>query len=81
MSLNAVKTKCMYVCTRQKRQRMKTPFRPLYIQNTKIDEVSAHKILGVTIDRNLTWTEHIAHMAKSISKKVFQLSKIKKIPR
>ena len=77
MSLNAVKTKCMFVCARQKRQKMKYPFPPLFIENKEIEQVDSHKILGVMIDKNLTWSEHTTYLGKNISKKVFQLRKIK----
>lgn len=77
MSLNAVKTKCMYICARQKRQKMKSAFKPLFIKGKLIEEVDSHKMLGVIIDKNLTWTEHISDLGKRLSKKIFQLSKIK----
>ena len=78
MSLNVKKTKCMYVSARQKRQKMKGYFKPLFIANNKIEEVYSHKILGVIIDRDLSWTDHIAYLIKRLSTKIFQLAKIKK---
>ena len=77
MSLNVTKTKCMYVSSRQKRQKMKNHFKPLFIANNQIEEVHSHKILGVVIDRNLSWADHIAYLIKRLSSKIFQLAKIK----
>ena len=77
MSLNAHKTKCMYVSARQKRQKMKTNFEPLYIDNRIVEEVNSHKILGVIIDKDLTWTDHVMSLGKRLSTKLLQLSKIK----
>ena len=77
MSLNAKKTKCMYATTRQKRKKMKSKFPPLFISNNKIDEVESHKILGVVIDKDLSWSDHINSLGKSLSRKTLQLAKIK----
>jgi hypothetical protein len=74
MSLNSQKTKCMYVCARQK---MKCNFKPLFIGKNKIEEVQSHKTLGVFIDRDLSWTDHITFLIKRLSTKIFQLAKIK----
>ena len=77
MALNAKKTKCMFLTTRQKRIKMTTLFPSLYAYNKQIKEVDSHKVLGVTIDKDLSWSEHIATLAKSLSQRVYQLSKIK----
>ena len=77
MSLNSQKTKCMYICARQKRQKMKSDFEPLFIGENRIDEVHSHKSLGVIIDRDLSWSEHVAFLIKRLSNKILLLSKIK----
>lgn len=77
MALNSQKTKCMYVSARQKRQKMQSCFRPLYIGQNVVEEVNSHKILGVVIDRDLSWYEHTSSLVKRLSVKLFQLSKIK----
>jgi hypothetical protein len=78
MSLNPLKTKYMILTTRQKRQRISSPPTHILIGNQQIDEVSNHKVLGVTIDNNLTWGPHIHNLCKSTAKKVYQSAKIKK---
>ena len=50
---------------------------PLYIGNEKIVEVATHKVLGVTIDNNLSWTNHVNELTKRVSQKLYQLAKIK----
>jgi len=77
MSLNAQKTKCMYVSARQKRQKMNDRFQPLLLDNGIVEEVDSHKILGVTIDKNMTWTDHIMSLGKRPAHRLLQLSKIK----
>ena len=64
MALNAKKTKCMFLTTRQKRIKMTSLFPSLYVYNKQIDEVDSHKLLGVTIDKDLTWSEHILLLLK-----------------
>ena len=39
--------------------------------------MSTHKVLGVIIDKDLSWQSHLVSLGKIVSKKVFQLSKIK----
>ena len=76
MLLNSYKTKYMTITTRQKRQNISSRM-PLYIGNEKIVEVATHKVLGVTIDINLSWTNHVNELTKRVSQKLYQLAKIK----
>ena len=50
---------------------------PLYIGNEKIVEAATHKVLGVTIANNLSWTNHVNELTKRVSQKLYQLAKIK----
>ena len=77
MSLNPSKTKYMILTTRQKRQLLHSPSAHLSVGNQQITEVSDHKVLGVTIDNNLTWGPHIRDLCKTTAKKVYQSAKIK----
>ena len=77
MSINEQKTKCMIITSRQKRQNMTFVIPPIYVSNTIINEVDTHKVLGVTVDNNLSWSPHIDSLYKRVSQKLFQLSKIK----
>ena len=63
--------------TRQKRQTMTMKLPPIYIHSKVVEEVSSHKILGITLDNNLSWCNHVDDLCKKVSVKVFQLSKIK----
>ena len=67
----------MCVTTRQKRQNNLSTLPPIYIANEKIQDVNSHNVLGITIDNNLSWSEHIITLCKKVSQKIFQLSKIK----
>ena len=76
MSLNSYKTKYITITTRQKRHNISSRM-PLYIGNEKIVKVTTHKVLGVTIDNNLSWTNHVNELTKRVSQKLYQLAKIK----
>jgi hypothetical protein len=67
----------MLITTRQKRQNLQLKLPPININNQIIDEVNDHKVLGVTVDNNMSWSEHVSVLSKNISQKVYQLSKIK----
>jgi endonuclease/exonuclease/phosphatase family metal-dependent hydrolase len=77
MALNAKKTEVMLITTRQKRQNLKASFPKIKISNQNLEEVSHHKVLGVIIDNNLSWSNHIQHLCKKVSKKTYQLSRMK----
>ena len=77
MSLNPSNTKYMILTTCQKRQLLHSPSAHFSVGNQQITEFSDHKVLGVTIDSNLTWGPHIHDLWKTTAKKVYQSAKIK----
>ena len=42
-----------------------------------IKEVDTHRLLGIEVDHNLSWTPHITKLCKKLSQQVYQLFKIK----
>ena len=76
MALHPDKAKFMLITTRQKRQNLVTNLPPLTIKSDVVEEVQDHKVLGITIDKNLSWTPHVNALCKKISTKVFQLSRL-----
>lgn len=77
MALNPNKIKSMLITNRQKRQNLTIQLPLISICNKVIEEVQNHKVLGVILDNNLSWKGHISHISKCISRKLFQLSRIK----
>ncbi len=77
MLLNPQKTKLMLITTRQKRQNLTSQLPAVFIDNQIIAEVDTHKVLGIVIDNNLSWSSHVKTLCKTISKQVYQLCKIK----
>ena len=74
MSLHPLKTKCMIISTSHKQKRAKEL--DLTIQNTAIDNVQVHKLLGVTIDNTLSWKYHISNVCKNLNSKIALLKQI-----
>jgi hypothetical protein len=68
MALNANKTEVMLITTRQKRQNLKSSLPKIKISNQDLQEISHHKVLGVTID-NLSWSNQVQNICKTDSKK------------
>ena len=77
MSLHPGKTKWMLVTTSQKRQNLTDTLPAIRMHNQVVEETNSHKVLGIIIDNNLSWSLHIAYLCKVVSSKVFQLFKIK----
>ena len=77
MVLNTSKTKVMLITTKQKRIHLDIGELSLNYENTKLNEISGDKILGVHVDNCLTFTGHIDNIAKKITSNIWLLSRIK----
>ena len=53
------KTKCVFTTTRQKRQNLTLKCPPISIGNQTVNEDDNHKVLGVTIDSNISWSSYV----------------------
>ena len=78
MVTNPIKTKSMTMATRQKHQLSPLPL-VLVLRGVKTDQVSEHSLLGVAIDNKLRWDSHTDNVCKTVSKRVFLLSKLRYI--
>ena len=76
MVINPIKTKSMTIAARQKHQLSPLPL-DLVLNGAKIDQVSEHRLLGITIDNKLCWDSHIHNVCKTVSRRVFLLSKLR----
>ena len=70
MVLHPEKTQCMVVTSRQKHQRKPLAL-DIKLQNNSLRQVQTHKVLGVYIDQELKWQNHIEHVCKTVSRNVF----------
>ena len=78
MVINPIKTKSVTIATRQKHQLSPLPL-DLVLNEAKIDQVSEHRLLDITIDNKLCWDSHINNEYKTVSRPVFLLSKLRYI--
>ena len=77
MIIHPDKTKCMIVTIRQKYQLIK-PTLELKLGTTSIEQVKCHKMLGLLIDSELSWNQHVELLVKRISKTILFLTKLKR---
>ena len=77
MVIIPIKTKSMTIATRllSLPQLSALPL-DLVINGAKTDKVSEHHLLGITIDKKLRWDSHTNNVCKTVSRRVFLLSKL-----
>ena len=74
LTINVSKTKCMLITTRNATVTIKPT---ITLHNTKLDGVESYKYLGVNIDKHLTFKPQTNYAIKSVSSKIYLLSKIR----
>ena len=67
LSVNASKTNFMLLGTNHKLSRLDESA-SIILDNTNLERVNDTKFLGVTIDENINWTNHIETISKNISR-------------
>ncbi|KAI8519532.1 hypothetical protein Bbelb_027890 [Branchiostoma belcheri] len=74
MKVHPNKCKVMHFVFR----RTPPPLPPLQLAGHVLQEVTAAKLLGVWVQRDLKWDSHVTHMVKQSSKRLFILRRLKK---
>ena len=69
--------KCEEMCIRFL-QYCPFPPAPLLVGSSLIEKVSCYKLLGVHLSDNLTWNEHVTHIVKKGSKRLYAIRALKK---
>ncbi len=77
MVVNDTKTKTMLVTTYQKLVHLPTKELDVYYDNTKLENVESEKLLGVKIDKHLSWKDQIDKVAHTVSSSIALLRRIK----
>ena len=78
MLINPVKTKSVIITSRQKHQFSDLSLR-LSLDGQNIENVTEHRLLGLTVDYKFRWQAHIEHICRRMSKKLFLLSQLQHI--
>ena len=75
LSVNATKTNYMIMGSPKMTSMIDQT--DIILDNTKLDRVTKTKFLGVIIDENLTWKNHIDGITKTISRNISMINKLK----
>ena len=72
ISLNVAKTHSMLICSKSKHRSIKISGKTFVptIRDKSLDIVGTTKYLGVQIDQNLDWKEHIKYVASKVSRAI-----------
>ena len=73
--INGKKCKEMYISFRSI---ARFPPAPLMVGSSLIEKVSCYKLLGVYLSDNLTWNEHVTHIVKKGSMRLYAIRALKK---
>ena len=76
MLIHPQKTKCMVITSRQKHQLEPLTLK-LFIDNTPLEQVHSHNVLGVIIDDELRFENHIDFLTKKLARSLFLLNRLK----
>ena len=77
MIINTTKTILMLITTHQRRTVLNTSDLILSLNNEYINTIEKDKILGVSVENNLSWTSHIDLLGEKISSNLWLLSRLK----
>ena len=78
MILNESKTKSMLVTGKRLGKKQEQSTLQLYVNSTELEQVSSHKLLGVTIDSQLTFDQHVENLCTKLSQRIAVLRKIRR---
>ena len=70
MLVNPVNTKSVVITTRQKHQLSNVSLR-LSLDGQNTENITEHRLLGLTVDNKFRWQAHIEHRCKRMSKDFF----------
>ena len=79
LSLNVKKTKCTLFHKKSVRDNIPLKLPDLKIANNSIERTTSIKFLGVMIDENITWEDHIHTIEKKLAKNLGLLYQAKHI--
>ena len=81
MVLSIEKNKALFISNSQpnSQQKANNHFENVKISNTMIDEVDSTKLLGVNVDKTLSWCMQVTQVKKCTSYRLFILKKNKKM--
>ena len=76
MALNATKTKSMLVSSPQKLNTLSSQSLNVAVNDSKVEQVTEAKVLGVTFDHTLSWEGHVETLCKKLNSRITLLRRI-----
>ena len=70
MVLNASKTKSLLVTGKQLEKKARDTNLKFSYNGSKIEQITSQKLLGVKLDKHLSFTEHIDGICKKVSQRL-----------
>ena len=77
LSLNVAKTEFMVISSRQKLHSLNDKTINVNVEGVKINQTDHSKALGLNIDENLSWKEHIHAVSKKVASSIGALKRIR----
>ena len=77
MLINTTKTKVILITTHQKRTSLINGQLSLNLNDDRLNMITNDKVLGIVLDNNLTWSQHINKVCKKITSNLWLLARIK----
>ena len=77
LSLNVAKTELMVISSRQKLQSLNDKTININVEGVKINQTDNSKALGLNIDENLSWKEHIHATSKKVASSIGALKRVR----
>ena len=77
LSLNVAQTEFMVVSSRQKMQSLNDNTINVNVEGVKINQTNHSKALGLNIDENLSWKEHIHATSKKVASSIGALKRVR----
>ena len=77
LSLNVAKTEFMAINSRQKLHSLNDKTINVNVEGVKINQTDHSKALGLNIDENLSWKEHINSVSKKVASSIGALKRIR----
>ena len=78
LSLNVLKTKCLFTGTRQKISLLPSELH-IYLDGHSIERVNSCRCLGVQVDKTLSWEAHIFEVVSKVAKVLAALRRLRQI--
>ena len=75
MVLNESKTKTMLVAGKRLHKKISSTSLTVHVNSVELEQVQSHKLLGVIIDTQLNFNEHIDNLCKKLTQRIAVLKK------